>query len=77
MTHVAFNAIVFVGLFTVCLFVPLCLYNLNSIHELPPQVYTLAGRLKIWLFYPDGVLTAFMLAFMGISSASHTLEDAR
>jgi hypothetical protein len=77
MTHVAFDASVFVGLFTVCWLVSLCLDYLNSIHRFPPRAYTLAGRLEIWLFYLDCIVTGFLLAFTGIRFVLHTLEDDR
>jgi hypothetical protein len=73
--HVTFDAVIFVTLFTVCWLATSCLEYLNSIHRFPPRVYTLAGRLGIWLFYLDCVLSGFVLAFTCVKFVIHTLED--
>lgn len=77
MVHATFDAIVFVTLFTVCWLVSLCLDSLNRIHGFPPTVYTLAGRLEIWLFYLDCALSGFVLAFTCVRFVIRTLEDDR
>lgn len=75
--HVAFDAVVFVAIFTACWLVSLCLTFLNTIHRFPPRVYTLAGRLEIWLFYLDCAVGGFMLASTCLKFLIHTLKDAR
>ena len=68
--HVVATAVVSVTIITVEWLLSLCLYYLNSIHRFPPQVYTLAGRLDIWFFYLDCVLSGslFVTGFVGFTS---------
>lgn len=75
MAYVIFDAIIFVTVFTTCWFVSLCFDCLNAIHRFPPRVYTLVGRLEIWLFHLDCVLSGFLLAFGCVKFIIHTLED--
>lgn len=75
MVHVTFDAVVLVVIFTACWLVSLCLESLNAIHRFPPQVYTLVGRLEIWLFYLDCMLGGFLFVFTCAKFVIHTLED--
>ena len=77
MTHITLHATVFVTLFTVCWLVSSCLDYLNGVHKFPPRVYTLAGRLEIWLFYLDCMVSGFMLTFTCFKFVIHVLEDDR
>lgn len=77
MAHVTFDAVVIVTLFSACWLVSLCLDYLNRIHGFPPRVYTLAGRLELWLLYLDCVVGGFMVAFTCFRFMIDTLEDDR
>jgi hypothetical protein len=75
--HVAATAVVFVTLITAEWLVSLCLEYLNTTHRFPPQVYTLAGRLEIWLFYLDCVLGGFLFAAGFVDFTLYLFEDKR
>jgi len=77
MTHVVFNAAVFLTVFTAGWLVSLCLDHLNTIHRFPPQVYTLARRLEIWLFYLDSALSGVSFVASCIAFTLYLLEDNR
>ncbi len=77
MAHVAASGAVFVTLLTVGWLVSLCLDWLNTIHRFPPQVYTLAGRLEIWLFFLDCALSGFLLVGSFVGFTMYILEDVR
>jgi hypothetical protein len=75
--HVVGTAAVFVTLITVGWLVSLCLEYLNTIHRFPPQVYTLAGRLEIWLFYLDSMLSGFSFVVGFVDFTLYLLEGTR
>lgn len=75
MAHMASSAAVFVTLVTTGWLASVCLNYLNTTHGFPPQVYTLAGRLEIWLFYVDSVLSSILFVLSCANFVIYFLED--
>ncbi len=75
--HIVMTAVIFASVLTAGWLTSLLLSYLDSVHKFPPDVYRLASRLEVWLFYIDCALSASVLAAGIVPFVRNVLEGRR